>query len=169
MTDTFNLTSSGIVGVDTTANVTIKNVEEISKALYYNLIPINDTLNKAVKTEIIRDTLNIENSNTLDVEDNPLTSFYSVVGVGTTTFSFSARKPSPKLQYNETDGDFSYTTSGRTAYGPINSVNLKNGGHGYRSLPGISTITSDFGNGAILELFGSNIGRILDVNIEGLF
>ena len=136
--------------------------------MYYNLIPINDTLNKAVKTEIIRDTLNIENSNTLDVEDNPLTSFYSVVGVGTTTFSFSARKPSPKLQYNETDGDFSYTTTSTNAYGPINSVKIQNRGHGYRSLPGISTITSDFGNNAILELFGSNIGRILDVNIEDI-
>ena len=168
LTDTFNLTSSGIVGVDTTANITIKNAGEISKELYYNLLPINDSLNKSVKTEIIRDTLNIDNSNTLVIEDNPLTSIHSVVGVGTTTFSFSARRPSPKLQYSETDGDFSYTTTSVNAYGPINSVKIQNRGHGYRSLPGISTISSNLGNGAILELFGSNIGRILDVNIEDI-
>jgi len=168
LTDTFNLTSSGKIGIDSTANVTIKNVEEISKVLYYNLIPVNDTLNKVVKKEIITDNLNIENANTLDQEINPLNSLFPVVGVGTTTFSFSARKSPPKLQYNETDGDFSYFTFSRNAFGPINSVNLKNGGNGYRSLPGVSSIRSDFGSGAILELFGSNIGRILDVDIQDI-
>jgi len=168
LTDTFNLTSSGKIGIDTTANVTIKNVEQISKVLYYNLIPINGTLNKIVKQEIVTDNLNINNYNTLDLKINPLNFSYPVVSVGTTTFSFSAIKPSPKLQYNETDGDFSYTTTSNNVYGPINSVNVINVGHGYRSLPGITTITSDLGNGAILELFGSDVGRILDVDIQDI-
>ena len=77
--------------------------------MYYNLIPINGTLNKIVKQEIVTDNLNINNYNTLDLKINPLNFSYPVVSVGTTTFSFSAIKPSPKLQYNETDGDFSYT------------------------------------------------------------
>ena len=45
------------------ANLTIKNIEEISDSLYYNLTPINDLLNTSVKKEIVRDSINNKNSN----------------------------------------------------------------------------------------------------------
>ena len=64
-TDDFNVSKTGRIGIDATAVLTIKNVEEISNDLYYNLTPINDTLNTNVKKEIIRDTVNNINSNSL--------------------------------------------------------------------------------------------------------
>ena len=48
-TDDFNVVRSGRVGIDANANLTVKNVDEIDQTLYYNLNPINETLNLAVK------------------------------------------------------------------------------------------------------------------------
>ena len=50
--DDFNISNTGNIGIDANAKLTIKNVSEISKDLYYNLIPINEVLNDSVKKEI---------------------------------------------------------------------------------------------------------------------
>ena len=87
-TDDFNVSEIGRIGIDATSAVTIKNVEEITKDLYYNLTPINDTLNTDVKKEIIRDSVNNINPNSLSLTNSPLSGHHTIVGVGTTTFAF---------------------------------------------------------------------------------
>ena len=167
-TDDFNVSKSGRIGIDATAVLTIKNVEEISNDLYYNLTPINDTLNTNVKKEIIRDTVNNINSNSLSWNNSPLTGHHTVVGVGTTTFSFSAQVSPEKLNYVAADGKLTYSTDGNDAYGPIESIIINSKGTGYKSLPGISTILSDFGDGAILKPKSNSIGRISNVDIQNI-
>ena len=70
-TDDFNVVKSGRIGIDATANLTVKNVKEIDKTLYYNLIPINEILNTSVKLQIIRDTENIIDNNSINLFNNP--------------------------------------------------------------------------------------------------
>ena len=167
-TDDFNISKTGRIGIDATATLTIKNVEEISEDLNYNLTPINEVLNSDVKKEIIRDDINNNNSNSISWDFNSLSGSHSLVGVGTTTFSFSVEVTPQKLEYVAADGDFSYITNSLNAYGPISVVKIISEGKGYKPLPGISTITSIFGKGAILNPKSSNIGRISNVDIKNI-
>ena len=167
-TDDFNTEKVGNVGIDTTAKLTIKNVEEINNEIYYNLTPINEVLNSDVKKEIVRDIDNIFNSNSLTWTSNRLNGSHTLVGVGTTTFSFSNQVSPGKLEYSSDDGEFEYATNSLNAYGPIARVHIECGGKEYKSLPGISTITSDFGKGAILKPKSSDIGRITGVDIQNI-
>ena len=73
-----------------------------------------------------------------------------------------------KLNYVSSDGKLTYSTDGFNAYGPIKSVNVESQGKGYKSLPGIATIFSDFGNEAILKPKSNNIGRISNVDIKNI-
>ena len=166
--DDFNVSSSGRVGVDANAKLTIKNINEITQSLYYNLVPVNDLSNKEVKKEIIRDTLNITNSNGSVLFKNSLNGIKPVVSVGTTTFDIAIPSAPKKLQYSNDDGEFSYKTYSSTAKGPIEDVKILSSGREYRTLPGISTIVSDLGKDAILEPRSSSIGRIASIDIQDI-
>ena len=158
--DDFNVVSSGRIGIDANANLTVKNVSEIDKPLYYNLTPTKTEGNTVVKTGIIRDVSNISNSNSATLLSNPLTGSHNLVGVGTTTFSFVSSTIPQKLEYTSSDGTFSYITDSRNVEGSISNVQIEHRGYQYRTLPGISTIISDNGIDAILETKGPSIGRI---------
>ena len=167
-TDDFNVVRTGKVGIDPTANLTVKNVKEVDQILYYNLTPINDELNTDVKKEIINDDVNILDVSSILLRMNALGGPQTLVGVGTTTFNFSVTQSPKKLSYVESDGIFSYQTSSLHAYGPIESINVTSRGKEYRTLPGISTIISKFGNDAILEPVSSTVGRITEVNLQDI-
>ena len=87
-TTDFNIEKSGNIGVDSNAKLTIKNVVQLGSRLYYNLIPINKSKNTEVKNEIIRDTINIIDSNSLNLYYGPLIGNQTLVGASGTTFSF---------------------------------------------------------------------------------
>ncbi len=159
-TDDFNVVRSGAIGIDANANLTVKNVNEIDKTLYYDLTPVNKLLNSTLKTQVIRDTENIVNGSSATLLDNPLSGGHNLVGVGTTTFSFISPILPQKLEYVSSDGVFSYDTDSKNAEGPISNVKVESKGYEYKTLPGISTIISDKGNNAILETKGPTIGRI---------
>ena len=166
--DDFNVSSSGRIGVDANAKLTIKNINEITQSLYYNLVPVNELSNKKVKKEIIRDTLNITDPNGSIIFKNSLNGIKSVVGVASTTFDISIPTAPKKLQYSNDDGDFSYKTYSSTAKGAIADIRILSTGMEYRTLPGISTIVSDFGNNAILEPVSSSIGRVSNIDIQDI-
>jgi len=167
-TDDFNVVRTGRIGIDANANLTVKNVKEIDQTIYYNLIPINETLNSAVKVEIIRDVDNIINSNSAFLLPNPLSSDVNIVGVGSTTFSFITPISPQKLEYTSSDGVFSYMTNSLNVEGPIERINLENKGFQYKTLPGISTIITTSGKNAILETKGNSIGKISKTTIQDI-
>ena len=59
----------------------------------------------------------------------------------------------------------SYSTRSSTASGGIFKLNLTSGGHGYKNIPGISSITSTNGIGANLLALSSTINKVKDVRI----
>ena len=167
-TDDFNVVKSGRIGIDANANLTVKNVKEIDKALYYNLIPINKVLNTSVKLEIVRDNENINRSNSINLYSSPLNGLKNIVGLGSTTFSFVSPVSPQKLEYTSADGEFSYITNSSSVEGPISKIEIEDGGFEYRTLPGISTIITKSGKNAILETKGRNIGKISKNIIEDI-
>ncbi len=167
-TDDFNVIKTGRIGIDANANLTVKNVKEITRSLYYNLIPINEILNTSVKLEIVRDTVNIIGNNSINLFPNPLNGLKNIVGLGSTSFSFITPVSPQKLEYSSGDGDFSYFTNSKKVDGPIAMVVIENQGFEYRTLPGISTIITDNGKNAVLETRGTSIGKICHTVIRDI-
>ena len=56
----------------------------------------------------------------------------------------------------------------KTAYGPVADFQIKNGGQNYYSLPGINTITTEFGSNAVVSVGSSSIGRIKKTKIQNI-
>ena len=166
--DDFNVSTSGRIGIDANANLTIKNVKEITQSLYYNLSPINELSNSNVKLGIIRDTSNIKNSNSAHFNPNPLSGNHTLVGVGSTTFSFISPLLPQKLEYVSSDGEFRYYTNSKSVEGPIAHIIIETPGFEYKTLPGITTVITDNGKNAILETKAPSVGRISQLNIQDI-
>lgn len=62
--------------------------------------------------------------------------------------------------YSSSEGDLKYYTNSSSTYGPIHSVNVISKGNDFISLPGISSIETENGNGAILNSIGVGIGSV---------
>ena len=167
-TDDFNVIKTGRIGIDANANLTVKNVKEINRSLYYNLTPINEILNTSVKLQIVRDTVNIIGNNSINLFSNPLNGLKNIVGLGSTSFSFISPVSPQKLEYTSGNGDFSYFTNSKKVDGPIARIIIENQGFEYRTLPGISTIITDNGKNAVLETRGTSIGRICHTVIRDI-
>jgi hypothetical protein len=157
-TSNFNLTKSGKIGIDPTANVTLKNDGNLPNELYYNVISKTD---KAVYTD--REYNN--NYNKINFTESYYSGSYVVSGVGTTAFSYTIPNIPEKSSYN---GNVKYITNSSNATGPIDKITVTSGGGGYQFLPGISSVTTKNGSNAILEVVSSSIGRINSVKINDI-
>ena len=73
-----------------------------------------------------------------------------------------------KTSYSGTTSLLSYKTNSQTAYGPIAEFEITDGGKNYYSVPGITTITSALGRGAIAEASSTNIGEIVKTKINDI-
>lgn len=166
--NTFEVTKSGTIGISTNARLTLKVTDTLPKTLYYNLKPVNLDLNSDVKKQISVDNENVKNNNTLVVVDNILSKKHLITGIGSTTFTFNLTESPSESLYTQDDGILRYSTNSNSAYGAISSVNVNSEGRGYKRLPGVSLISSVYGNGAILIPESSSIGKILKTNIQDI-
>ena len=166
--NTFEVVKSGIVGISTDARLTLKVSDSLPQILYYNLNPINPDLNTDVKKQISSDNENIKNNNSLILVSNILNKDHLLTGIGSTTFTFNVTESPSESIYTQNDGIIKYSTNSNTAYGSISSVNVDSEGRGYKKLPGISSVSSAYGNGAILIPSSSSIGKILNTNIQDI-
>ena len=66
------------------------------------------------------------------------------------------------------DSSLNYATISTSAYGSIDQITVTEPGGGYEVVPGITTITSNLGNGAVIESFSSSIGKPTKVTIENI-
>ena len=50
----------------------------------------------------------------------------------------------------------------------IDEITITESGGGYQIVPGITTITSDLGSGAVVETFSSTIGKPTKISLENI-
>jgi len=160
----FELTKTGNIGIDSTAKVTLILNDNVPENLYYNLVPINLGLNSQIKKEIIVDT-DVSTNNEINLIESGYNGNYSVVGVSSTSFKYNILDTPESSVY--TSG-IEYSTTSTSASGPIQKISLLNGGRGYSSLPGITSVISDNGTGAILNPNSNSIGRITSTEIQDI-
>jgi hypothetical protein len=166
-TANFEVVKYGEIGVSTDAKVTIRATENLPTKLYYKLTPVGDIALPLTKQQIVvSDDSNPEHSTILKV-NSAFSGTQSIVGVSSTSFSYTtAVRPESDL-YVKNDGIINYSTTSLTAHGPISKLKLESKGQRYKRLPYIDTIKTKLGKDAILFPTSDTIGKVLTIRLNG--
>ena len=137
------VSTSGTIGVTSTASLTIN---------YSPTNPVNLFYNVEKSGFISTSDVDVVNGSKISYTDSKYNNDYSIVGVGTTTFDIRlTNKPENLLYTSDNTNTLEYSTTSKTERGPINDVSLDFGGDGYKALPKFVSIASTQGtNGKIL-------------------
>jgi len=151
----FNVKTDGVVGVD--GQLTI-NINETPPALFYKFNIVNESFIFDEKKVVIDS--DVISNNSIFKSSSILDGNYTITGVGLTTFNFDLDNTSLITSYSRTTADAEYTTTSINALGSIKNVDLVDNNYGYETLPGISSIKTGIGTGAILFAESQSIGKI---------
>jgi len=165
----FEVEKTGKIGVSTDAKVSLTVNKNIPQNLYYRLKPIFENNLPLVKKEIVVDDEVVSGSQ-VEVFESKFNGNHSiVVSVGSTNeFAYTLKEYPEKTTYSTITSSIKYSTDSKTALGPVAGFQIKNGGRNYYSLPGITTITTDFGSNAVISVGSSSIGRIKKTKIQNI-
>jgi len=162
----FEVTKTGIIGVTNDAKLTLKVTKHIPQKLFYKLTPlIGKTYLTQEKSEIIIDK-DVYEFNTLSKIKSKFNGSYEISGVGATSFTFNLKRSVEHNSYTSSNSYIKYKTKEKNILGSISSIDVVFGGRGYKSAPGITSVVSNSGSGAILAAQSSNIGKILKTEIK---
>ena len=161
----FEISSSGKVGIDSTANTTLIINDNTPTNLFYKLIPINTDINSQIKKDILIDT-EILGFNKIILTQSVYNGTHTIVGISSTSFSYNILKEPEISSY--TQGIEYYTNNSTTAKGAIYQVRVLSGGKGYSTLPTITSVESDSGVNAIFEPKTNSIGKITSTEIQDI-
>ena len=164
---TFEVTKSGSIGVDTTAKVTLKVSDYIPQNLYYKFEPTNLNIIPDVQSQISIDNT-VHNYNEIGVVATEYDGTHTISGVGTNSFTYNISVAPGVTTYTSSNSKSYYETNSRTAYGEIRQFKVFDGGYGYNSLPGITSVISSSGTGAIVQPSSTNIGNILNTRFGNI-
>jgi hypothetical protein len=162
---TFNVIKTGRIGIDTNASVSLVVNNEFPDRLFYRLEPKNDDLLPQEKREIIFDN-QLVGAGEIVFVDSIISGTVKVSGVGSTTFSYTIPSAPPENSYDTTSGVFEYERF--TGKGKIKTTFLESGGSRYKSLPPISEVSSEDGEGALLYSNSNNIGSVNNIQIQDI-
>ena len=151
----FEVKTSGVVGTDGELTLDIK---DMPFALYYKFVNVNDNFIIDEKKLVIDE--DVISNNTIFKSISVLDGNHTVIGIGSTTYNFDLDNTSLITSYNTTSANAQYDTSSLSAFGSIEKVDLVDNNYGYTQVPGISSIRSGVGTGAILFAESKSIGKI---------
>ena len=164
----FNVIRTGAIGISTNATVTVNLDENVPDELFYTLEPVDRVDNSQAKLEYFNDSQNIVNHNKILVSDSVYAGTYAISGVTSTTFTYSVDRAPEKGSYISSEATIKYSTSSKTTTGTIEDVLIIDPGVRYSKLPGITSVTSDTGEGALLELDSESIGNVVSYEIQNI-
>ena len=167
----FEVSSTGTIGVSTDAKVTLRVTDTLPEKLYYKASPSSENFLPAVKSEIIND-LDVSGHNQIQVNDSVYSGAYQITGVTTNTFTYNTNSIPERTSYSTTDSKAKYETDSTNAYGAISKVDFQFNGSGYPYLVGIATIvgvsTNPDRSGAILLPDSTDIGNIVTTTVDDI-
>ena len=169
----FEVSSSGNIGIDASAHVTLKITNNIPRLLYYKFNPDNIDKITDLKNEIVIDTV-VNQFNQINIRPTYYDGNWVISGIGTTTFSYNIPFTPDTTPYNYDNSIPTYYTTSETAEGPIHDFRIRSGGELYKIAPKVekisvgSTIRSGIGSGAILTPITTNIGSITETKLNNI-
>jgi len=157
---TYDLTQTGVVGIDSTAKYTLLT-KDLPEKVYYKIVPINTNISPASKSGIFLDD---EQLNAFEIEkvDSIYSGNKTVLSVMGNQFTYQVDNFPEKQNYTSSNSIISYSTNSPATSGPINSLSLTNR-RLLSELPQVTRISSVSGKNAILKPSSSDIGKIEQV------
>ena len=163
----FEVIKTGIVGITTTAKVSLTVNNANPRTLFYRLDPIYQSDLPLVKKEFVIDK-EVPLASEVLTRESAYNGKYTIAVGATNTFTYTTGETPELSSYTAIPTKLSYDTNSNKAYGTITDFEIKNPGKGYTSRPGISTINSADGKGAIISVGSTSIGRILKTKFESI-
>ncbi|NDB79544.1 hypothetical protein EB155_06725, partial [archaeon] len=140
------------------ATLTLSYDASTPQKLYYTLENSGGYISTADKT--------VRNYSEILFVDSLYHNSYSIQSVGLTSFTINLQNNPEKQSYSSSECDtLKYTTSSRSAKGPVEKIKLISGGYGYKGLPVVSGTTSVNGKNLYAVPTSSNIGNIKQTRI----
>ena len=165
--ENFELQRVGVVGITADAKVNLTVNEDIPEVLFYKLDPIYESDLPSLKSQAIVDDEALSASE-IQVKESVYNGKYTIGLTSTTTFTYSIAETPELSTYSPSPTIISYETDSALAFGAASKFEIKNPGRNYYSLPGITTITSSTGKGAIISVGSTSIGRVRRTKIENI-
>ena len=162
-----DIVRNGVAGINSTATVTITIDKYSPDSIHYNLTPLYETDLPPVKEEIQSDN-EVFDSNKIEVKDSFFSGRRIVAIADTNKFDFTVGSLPEVTSYKNENPELSYKTSSRSAVGAIAEINIVNGGANYYSLPGITSVASITGSGAIVNPISTSIGQIKTTKVNDI-
>ena len=162
----FDVVKVGKSGISP-ASLTLTVDQNTPKVLYYRLEPIDIDGNPASNLEAVISG-DVDFNNQIFVRDSLYDGTHKISGVTTNTFTYSLNQEPERSSYTSSTSDLSYVTDSLVASGPIKAFELKDRRKGYSRLPGISTITTTAGTGAVLVPSSKTIGKVSNTKLENI-
>jgi len=161
------VTKIGNVGIDSSARLELSTTEVTPTILYYKLNPVIDASLPSVKNQIYIDGT-LKQTNKVNIFGSEYSGSYTITGIGSTTFDYQLQYLPEVVKYDTNNSSITYFTDSKTALGGINDIKIISGGSKYKKLPGISSITSNYGKNAVVFPISSSIGRIKSTEINDI-
>jgi len=163
----FQVVKSGNPGIDATASLQLEYIDSIPDQLFYQFDLANESILTEVKKQRSTD-VDVSNHNQLNVVLTPFDGTQTITGIGTTTFQYDIPETSSTTIYNSSNSNLTFETNSLNVTGAISKLKIDGPGVGYRTLPGITSVSSATGSGAILRPESTNIGRILKTKFNNI-
>ena len=166
-TTDFSVRQFGTVGTSG-ARVDLDITENTPKLLYYRLEPLKIEGNPTVNLEAVISE-EVKNHNEISVLESLYSGKHTLSGVTTNTFFYNLNKFPEAVSYaSSTSSSLSYSTNALSAYGSIGEIDINDRRKGYSKLPGIGTITTSLGSGAILKPSSTKIGKVVRTDLKNI-
>ena len=163
----FEVTKTGRVGIDTTAKLVLSVNEDVPENIFYEFTNVNSNFIESVKKEIVIDK-EVKGFNKINKIKSEYNGEFKLSGASSSSFKYNIEKLAERSSYS-TDAQLSYVTDSTSAYGGIANINITYKGANYKEIVGVSTVVGIVtGTGAILEPSSNTIGKVLSTNIENI-
>ncbi len=162
----FEYSSSGQVGSVGGKSILSVN-SNLPESLFYKLDLVYDASLPTIKSEITTDN-EVISRNKLAIKDSEYNGTHRIIVGTTTSFFYNLKEYPENASYTSTTSEILYETDCTHTDGPIAKIEIINPGKNYYALPGISTLNSTSGDGAILEAQSSTIGSLKNVLIKDI-
>lgn len=162
----FEVAKTGTIGISTNAAVILTVNQNLPEKLYYKLSPINVDIPQE-KSEINVDSL-VDSNNQIQIKNSEYNGQFNISVASTNSFTYSLFNLPESSSYISSTSSINYETNSPTAYGAISKVDITNKGKNFYSLPGIGTVISSSGYGAILDSNSQSIGKVSKTKINDI-
>ena len=163
----FDVSRVGTIGVTADAKVTLKVNENTPSNLFYKLSPIDVSDNLTENKEIVNDEDLILNNN-ISTKKSEYSGEFQIISTGATTFTYDLETAPESDSYSPSSSTLRYSTISTSAYGSIDEITVTESGGGYQVVPGITTVISNVGSGAVIESFTSTIGKPTKISLQNI-